>query len=71
MTHEKLFPKVLASLVVYHDGPVAYLRFVPLDMVPFRHGLSLNLKVEGNIEIAKRNVAEWLTSAIMSLITEP
>lgn len=69
MTHEKLFPKVLASLVVYHDQGKAYLRFVPVDMVPFRHGISLNLKVEGHIEIAKRNVAEWLTSAILSLTT--
>ncbi len=56
--------KILESLVVYTDGPRKYLRFVPVEIEKFRHGLTINVEwPEGQEEAAKRNVAEYLAKA--------
>lgn len=69
LPHDQLLAAVRDALVVYHSDK-AYLRFVPIDMEPFRHGLSLNLLLEPNedIEQVRTTVAEWMTEAILSLI---
>lgn len=76
--------RVIDSLWVYHDCEFkqapeggnwqwfAYLRFVPVDMAPFRHGLSTGVRVEidarGNpdpvkLQETKEHVADWLIEA--------
>lgn len=67
---DQIFPKVLDAIVVYYDRGKAYQRFVPLDEPPFRHGLSLNVALDGDVETARKVVAEWLTSAVLSLVEE-
>jgi len=61
--------RIKDSLVIYHDGPKAYLRFVPLEVDGFSHGLSLNVTFKpGEEEVAKEAIAAYLKSAIELLV---
>lgn len=70
-----LHQRILGSLVVYHDGPRPYLRFVPVETSTFRHGLSLNVALPETFETNSREkveriretVAEYLEQCILSL----
>lgn len=78
--------RVLDSLHVYHDFRTrtdgapemyAYLRFVPEDMEPFRHGLSTGVTISTDdrgsplpdeLRRAKERVADWMVAAWESLL---
>lgn len=78
--------RVLDSLHVYHDFQTksdgasemyAYLRFVPEDMEPFRHGLSTGVVVGSDdrgrplpdeLRRAREKIADWMVAAWESLL---
>jgi len=64
---QDLRQRILESLIIYWNGTQQYLRFCPIDMPPFRHGLSLNVKLGDDLQRDREIIADYLVECVESL----
>lgn len=63
-SEQDLRQHILQTLIIYQDGAQQYLRFCPIDAQPFRHGLSLNIKLSDNHTRDREIVADYLVKCV-------
>ena len=69
-SEQDLRQRILESLIIYQDRAQQYLRFCPIDAQPFRHGLSLNIKLGDNHTHDREIVANYLVKCVEVLTDE-
>ena len=62
-SEQDLRQRILESLIIYQDGTQQCLRFCPIDTPPFRHGLSLNIKLGDHVR-DREIVADYLVKCV-------